>query len=130
MSTSSSFTPTTPPSSDSGDVPPPQNARQEGQFQHVDDINVVIEANARLAEGLEHIDVALDNLSEKHEELGFDNTEVSVSGDSSTSSVHSRPDKWHGPRAPELKMPYFNGCLLYTSPSPRDQRGSRMPSSA
>ena len=25
---------------------------------------------------------------------------------------------------------YYNGCLLYTSPSPRDQRGSRMPSSA
>ena len=25
---------------------------------------------------------------------------------------------------------FFNICLLYTSPSPRDQRGSRMPSSA
>ena len=25
---------------------------------------------------------------------------------------------------------YFMHCLLYTSPSPRDQRGSRMPSSA
>ena len=25
---------------------------------------------------------------------------------------------------------YNNTCLLYTSPSPRDQRGSRMPSSA
>ena len=25
---------------------------------------------------------------------------------------------------------YDEGCLLYTSPSPRDQRGSRMPSSA
>ena len=25
---------------------------------------------------------------------------------------------------------YFYTCLLYTSPSPRDQRGSRMPSSA
>ena len=25
---------------------------------------------------------------------------------------------------------YLNNCLLYTSPSPRDQRGSRMPSSA
>ena len=25
---------------------------------------------------------------------------------------------------------YFDTCLLYTSPSPRDQRGSRMPSSA
>ena len=29
-------------------------------------------------------------------------------------------------RAPEL----VRACLLYTSPSPRDQRGSRMPSSA
>ena len=25
---------------------------------------------------------------------------------------------------------HYNDCLLYTSPSPRDQRGSRMPSSA
>ena len=25
---------------------------------------------------------------------------------------------------------FVNPCLLYTSPSPRDQRGSRMPSSA
>ena len=25
---------------------------------------------------------------------------------------------------------YIRTCLLYTSPSPRDQRGSRMPSSA
>ena len=30
----------------------------------------------------------------------------------------------HGP------VPFACGCLLYTSPSPRDQRGSRMPSSA
>ena len=29
----------------------------------------------------------------------------------------------------ELKRK-LKGCLLYTSPSPRDQRGSRMPSSA
>ena len=32
-----------------------------------------------------------------------------------------------------LEKPVFNSvkdCLLYTSPSPRDQRGSRMPSSA
>ena len=27
-------------------------------------------------------------------------------------------------------MKYLTTCLLYTSPSPRDQRGSRMPSSA
>ena len=33
----------------------------------------------------------------------------------------------------ELPPEFFQlclGCLLYTSPSPRDQRGSRMPSSA
>ena len=29
-----------------------------------------------------------------------------------------------------LKYGHDIGCLLYTSPSPRDQRGSRMPSSA
>ena len=29
-----------------------------------------------------------------------------------------------------FKCWYRQGCLLYTSPSPRDQRGSRMPSSA
>ena len=30
----------------------------------------------------------------------------------------------------ETAEPLSPGCLLYTSPSPRDQRGSRMPSSA
>ena len=29
-----------------------------------------------------------------------------------------------------LSYPLVVNCLLYTSPSPRDQRGSRMPSSA
>ena len=34
-------------------------------------------------------------------------------------------------RYPIKKTVYINNnCLLYTSPSPRDQRGSRMPSSA
>ena len=32
--------------------------------------------------------------------------------------------------APELHPDFDWFCLLYTSPSPRDQRGSRMPSSA
>ena len=31
---------------------------------------------------------------------------------------------------PSLLTSTSNVCLLYTSPSPRDQRGSRMPSSA
>ena len=32
--------------------------------------------------------------------------------------------------AHELSGPYHTGCLLYTSPSPRDRTRSRMPSSA
>ena len=32
--------------------------------------------------------------------------------------------------ADEVTWNEDSGCLLYTSPSPRDQRGSRMPSSA
>ena len=39
------------------------------------------------------------------------------------------PSKPFG-RGPYMRMPCSSGCLLYTSPSPRDQRGSRMPSSA
>ena len=37
-------------------------------------------------------------------------------------------EKWTGPW--KVVKVVFKGCLLYTSPSPRDQRGSRMPSSA
>ena len=37
-------------------------------------------------------------------------------------------DKPKGPSEP--KKPHPNDCLLYTSPSPRDKRQSRMPSSA
>ena len=33
-------------------------------------------------------------------------------------------------KAPTKKVTKKKACLLYTSPSPRDQRGSRMPSSA
>ena len=32
--------------------------------------------------------------------------------------------------AKETAVPENNGCLLYTSPSPRDRQKSRMPSSA
>ena len=35
-----------------------------------------------------------------------------------------------GPNATPIHLHLAGGCLLFTSPSPRDQRGSRMPSSA
>ena len=40
------------------------------------------------------------------------------------------PDKPITSKPQEVRMGKGKGCLLYTSPSPRDQRGSRMPSSA
>ena len=41
---------------------------------------------------------------------------------------HPRRKGWTWRNVPEEGIDM--GCLLYTSPSPRDQRGSRMPSSA
>ena len=38
--------------------------------------------------------------------------------------------KWTRKKIIEWEMEFVKTCLLYTSPSPRDQRGSRMPSSA
>ena len=41
---------------------------------------------------------------------------------------HTLPGRFKNTR--DAAVPWFMNCLLYTSPSPRDQRGSRMPSSA
>ena len=41
-------------------------------------------------------------------------------------AIEPRPGAEHA----RVLLAYADGCLLYTSPSPRDQRGSRMPSSA
>ena len=55
----------------------------------------------------------------------------------SLGSVFAKAETLEAPDADELKSVFwlpeamsFPACLLYTSPSPRDQRGSRMPSSA
>ena len=51
----------------------------------------------------------------------FSNNEFSFEGVSVPSGVGDQPMS---------DQETILGCLLYTSPSPRDQRGSRMPSSA
>ena len=49
----------------------------------------------------------------------------------STNNVDKKPDLAFLAKPPQEKVSKPAGdCLLYTSPSPRDQRGSRMPSSA
>ena len=53
---------------------------------------------------------------------------------SNQNTVHKKQEpNWEKYNSSDLsKLEYVKilGCLLYTSPSPRDQRGSRMPSSA
>ena len=43
-------------------------------------------------------------------------------------TLHAVQEAWIAHQVPQCG--YCQSCLLYTSPSPRDQRGSRMPSSA
>ena len=45
-------------------------------------------------------------------------------------AVVTRNDEVHRLNLGEMIEIPLGSCLLYTSPSPRDQRGSRMPSSA
>ena len=50
--------------------------------------------------------------------------------DTPESRTRDKEEKKFGLMAKEFVKQFVKGCLLYTSPSPRDQRGSRMPSSA
>ena len=63
-------------------------------------------------------DLDIDKGSTIAKELNSDFYEVDVSDVNSVNQAVLDFSKQH------------EGCLLYTSPSPRDQRGSRMPSSA
>ena len=68
------------------------------------------------------IEVELDDLAPTFSVMGGETDCFSGATDVIINDlVATNPSfSWEGP----------NGCLLYTSPSPRDQRGSRMPSSA
>ena len=51
-------------------------------------------------------------------------------GDSGVSTIPAKYIAYWGAEGKSVRGEDVNTCLLYTSPSPRDQRGSRMPSSA
>ena len=70
------------------------------------------------------VTVGAELLSAKEKLQSFENN-VTVFG-----SARIEPSDPLYVKAYELGKELSNACLLYTSPSPRDQRGSRMPSSA
>ena len=67
----------------------------------------------------------LELLKDKLEKLNIPLVILEADNYSDTTSVLKDFCKEH-----EVKNLYFNNCLLYTSPSPRDRFLSRMPSSA
>ena len=61
---------------------------------------------------------------------GFDTLALTVARDAFCSRVDPREVEAALGAEPDGERGYDNGCLLYTSPSPRDGLLSRMPSSA
>ena len=61
---------------------------------------------------------------------------IDLKVENETGALSSRAKRKLGSNGLPVKQGLYNparerdACLLYTSPSPRDQRGSRMPSSA
>ena len=70
-----------------------------------------------------HIGIALGVASVVGVFLAYGDIEIALSVLSSTAYEAIRTDSL-------MVIPLFVLCLLYTSPSPRDKRQSRMPSSA
>ena len=70
----------------------------------------------------------------KEQEAGMPASEVCRKHGISTASFYKYKAKFGGMEVSDARklkaLEDENSCLLYTSPSPRDQRGSRMPSSA
>eukprot|EP00829_Urostomides_striatus_P000283 TRINITY_DN1026_c0_g1_i2.p2 TRINITY_DN1026_c0_g1~~TRINITY_DN1026_c0_g1_i2.p2 ORF type:complete len:239 (-),score=100.95 TRINITY_DN1026_c0_g1_i2:21-737(-) len=102
-------------------IPVPENARTEGVKFNIAEIasHVPVADFApssskakEISEQVSKVDAPKEE-EKKEEEPKFDPNDVAT-----------LMKEWH-----ELVTKY-NPCLLYTSPSPRDQRGSRMPSSA
>ena len=58
------------------------------------------------------------------------NTRMDVSELRKATAIHQIAEQLRTLEQSSMLRTVFGDCLLYTSPSPRDQRGSRMPSSA
>ena len=70
-------------------------------------------------EGIDELGQAYDDVLLKHSGV-----------EKRLSEIATIYEEEYTPEEISALVDFFKTCLLYTSPSPRDQRGSRMPSSA
>ena len=88
---------------------------------------ISLQAGAKTKWGSSYTGLALANIA------GNEAEDLIVAHSGNKISIHTRIGKVRLPDFSEQSIEFHvqdNCCLLYTSPSPRDQRGSRMPSSA
>ena len=93
---------------------------KDAVFDHATGLDI----NGTRFSGLDTIRGIFQGLFDNVESVHWEPIDTRVSGDKAYCEFH---------RVAKLKsgeIQDFLSCLLYTSPSPRDQRGSRMPSSA
>ena len=104
------------------------NSRNQNIFYHEDDYKQVeLVPKENLAELLKEAENVKDFSIENFD--GFGHKDIYVRGDSKFQLIDKQVSKEKLERIlSDFPLPKY--CLLYTSPSPRDQRGSRMPSSA
>ena len=73
----------------------------------------------------------IDRIFLREEEKTFSNPNINIYiGSYDNEDSINRKSNIHRARLSKFKKSKLNGCLLYTSPSPRDIRRSRMPSAA
>ena len=90
------------------------------------------DAKQNFIDMVQYIDTCVGRIEDALIELGIrDNTLIVFTGDNGTNeSISSAWGEGQLRGGKGYTRDHGTHCLLYTSPSPRDQRGSRMPSSA
>ena len=89
------------------------------------------ELPANLRKNFDRVDINKDGWISRQEDANIRSQQVQnrrvvlPKGVKKTSNID-----YAGTGKARQKLDLYHPCLLYTSPSPRDQRGSRMPSSA
>ena len=117
-------------------------SKGEGESASADEIEKCLEDEECKSETLLTLEKTLASVDEdgnvdggvvveaKREKKGFESTKTADEGDYEGIVVSEPPLNIERLKSVQRRFGHDDSCLLYTSPSPRDMRRSRMPSSA